>query len=55
MAPVKAPLVMTEYRPAVEAQVPVNGPVAMIILLSGDNGSTLGSISSVKYLVASPR
>src|SRR5690606_31928360 len=35
--------------------VPVSGPVAMIILLSGDSGSTRGSISETRYLVASPR
>ena len=35
--------------------VPVSGPVAMISLLSGDSGSTLGSISSIRYLVARPR
>src|SRR5690606_39645756 len=35
--------------------VPVSGPVAMIILLSGDSGSTLGSISDTRYLVARPR
>ena len=35
--------------------VPVNGPVAQIILFSGESGSTLGSISSTKYLEAKPR
>ena len=55
MAPVRAPLVMTEYRPPVDAMVPVSGPVAQMILLSGESGSTLGSTSAVKYLVARPR
>src|SRR6185369_11435238 len=35
--------------------VPVSGPVAQISLLAGDSGSTLGSISSTRYLVARPR
>src|SRR3990172_2024078 len=35
--------------------VPVSGPVAMIILFSGDSGSTLGSVSSQRYLVPRPR
>src|SRR5512141_2889621 len=55
MAPVSGPLVMTEYRPPVDAIVPVNGPVAKIILFSGDSGSTFGETSAVKYFVARPR
>ena len=55
MAPVSAPLVTTEYRPAVEADVPVSGPVVMISLFFGESGSTFGSTSSTKYLVARPR
>ena len=39
----------------VEAAVPVRGPVVMMSLFSGERGSTLGSTSSTKYLVASPR
>src|SRR3990167_6891278 len=35
--------------------VPVNGPVAQMILFCGDKGSTFGSTSSTKYLVAKPR
>src|SRR5574343_536997 len=35
--------------------VPVSGPVAQISLLSGDSGSTLGSISLTRYLDARPR
>jgi hypothetical protein len=35
--------------------VPVKGPVAHIILFSADKGSTFGSTSSTKYLVAKPR
>lgn len=35
--------------------MPVSGPVAQMILLSGDKGSTLGSTSSTRYLLPSPR
>src|SRR5450759_835938 len=35
--------------------VPVSGPVAQMILLSGDSGSTLASTSSTRYLVPRPR
>src|SRR5512140_1607890 len=35
--------------------VPVSGPVAKIILLAGESGTTSGSTSAVKYFVASPR
>jgi hypothetical protein len=35
--------------------VPVSGPVAQMILFSGERGSTLASISSTRYLLASPR
>ena len=35
--------------------VPVKGPVAQIILFSGESGSTFGSTSSTKYLEAKPR
>jgi hypothetical protein len=35
--------------------VPVSGPVAQMILLPADSGSTLGSISSTRYFEASPR
>src|SRR5512141_258001 len=55
MALVSGPLVTTVYRPPVEAIVPVSGPVDMISLLAGDTGSTLGSTSSHRYLLASPR
>ena len=55
MAPVSGLLQTTDQRPDVGAMVPVSGPVAIIILLSGENGSTLGSVSSTRYLVAKPR
>src|SRR5512135_3403125 len=35
--------------------VPVSGPVDMIILLAGASGSTFGSTSSQRYLLARPR
>ena len=35
--------------------MPVSGPVDQMILLAGDSGSTLGSISSTRYFDASPR
>ena len=54
IAPVKGPLQTTDQRPEVGAIVPVNGPVANIILLSGEKGSTVGSVSSTRYLVAKP-
>ena len=55
IAPVNGPLQTTDQRPDVGAMVPVSGPVANIILLSGERGSTFGSVSSTRYLVAKPR
>ena len=55
MAPVSGPLQITDQRPEVGAIVLVSGPVANIILFSGDNGSTFGSVSSTRYFVARPR
>ncbi len=52
--PVRGDLVITDQRPAVEALVPVRGPVAMISLLSGENASTVALTSSDRYFTPSP-
>ncbi len=48
-------LATTDQRPAVEALVPVSGPVAMMSLFSGERASTVGETSVARYFVASPR
>ena len=55
MAPVSAPLVMTDQRALVEASVAVSGPVAKISTFSGLRGSACGSMFSNRYLLPSPR
>ena len=54
IVPVSGPLVTTMYLPPVGAFVPVAGPVAKINLFAGDSGSTVGGISSNRYLEARP-
>ena len=54
IVPVKGAFVTTIYLPEVGIGAPVNGPVAIINLLSSLNGSTLGSTSSIKVFTPNP-